>query len=248
MKNRILISWLFTPFKFIAGTKALIAGIIVMALISVLSWQSNIRFDGVLDIHMGSSASYLVHAIYQAVTWVTLTWVFYVTARIVSKSETRLIDIAGTMALSQAPLILTALWGFIPGIHIDFGDINLLSLNEIMLILKDNKGILILNMIVFVISTIWVIVLRYNAYTVSANVKGMVAIVSFAVAILVSEIISKIVLYLIIRYSYEKQKCTFAIAYHCIGIIISSNGCNRRTGYIKNQCGQCFRNAESSGQ
>jgi hypothetical protein len=147
---------------------------------------------------MASSAPYPVHAIYQAITWLTLTLVFYATACIVSKSGTRLIDIAGTMALSQAPLIFAALWGFIPGIHIDFGDVDSLSLNEIMLILKDNLGILILNMIVLIIPTIWTIVLRYNAYTVSANVKGMIAVVSFAVAILISEIISKIVLYLII--------------------------------------------------
>jgi len=197
MKSKPIVDWLFHPFKFIAGTKALIAGIIVMALISVLAWLCNIHFDGVLAIHMDNPAPYVVHVIYQIVTWLTLTGVFYITAHIISKSETRLIDIAGTMALSQAPLILVTLWGFIPGIHIDLGDIYSLNLNEITLILKDNMGILILNIIIFTISTIWLIALRYNAYTVSANVKGIKAVASFVVAIFVSEIISIIVLYLI---------------------------------------------------
>lgn len=198
MKSKPIVDRLFRPFKFIAGTQALIAGIIVMALVSVLAWQSNVHFDGAIDIHLGKSAPYLVHAIYQITTWLTLTLVFYATARIVSKSETRLIDIAGTMALSQAPLILAALWGFIPGMQIDFGDINSMNLEELTLMLKDNIGILTLNVIALMIPTIWAIILKYNAYTVSANVKGMMAVISFVAAILVCEIISKIVLYLII--------------------------------------------------
>ena len=41
-------SWLFKPFQYIAGTKALILGLIVMLLLSVLGYLGNTHFNGVI--------------------------------------------------------------------------------------------------------------------------------------------------------------------------------------------------------
>ena len=202
MKNKsTLATWLFRPFTFIAGSKALAFGVIVLSVISVVGYLSNTHFDGILDIHYGSihaSTPYMIHAFYQLSTWLILTIVFYVTAHITSKSKTRLIDIAGTMALSQAPLLFAALSGFMPFLRFSMEEINTMAITAIMETIKENIIPIIVAAIICMAFAIWSVILRYNAYSVSANLKGAVAWISFGLALLVSEIISIIAIYLII--------------------------------------------------
>ncbi|MFV0418903.1 MAG: hypothetical protein ACK5KT_09260 [Dysgonomonas sp.] len=201
MKNNTITSWLFTPFKYIAGLKALIVGLIVMLVLSILGYLSNTHFDGALDIHYGclkTTTPYIIHITYQLIGWLCLTIVFYTTAQIVSKSSVRLIDIAGTMALSQAPLIFAALAGFIPSFHICLGDFDSQNITAMIDILKDNIITLGILSIVTIVLSIWSILLMYNAYSISANVKGVIGISTFILALIIAEILSIISLYLTI--------------------------------------------------
>lgn len=198
MKNdSTWVKWLFRPFTFIAGTKALILGLIVMALLSILGYVSGTHFDGAIDIHygptVGSGLPYIVHAFYQAGGWLLLTVVFYVTARIVSKSSVRLIDMAGTLALSQTPLLLAALWGFAPIAHIDLGNAGALQLDELQKILLDSIHIIWLNAVVVIIPAVWTLILKYNAFSVSSNLKGYKGITVYCIALLIAEILSVII-------------------------------------------------------
>jgi len=200
MKNNSILTWLFRPFTFIAGAKALISGIVILTLISVLGYYSNMHFDGIIDIHLGEQNTltpYIIHAFYQFSTWLILTIVFYVTARICSRSETRLVDIAGTMALSQAPLIFAALAGFLPFFHFSLGDMNTMTMGAMMDTIKENIIPLMFGAVVFMVFSIWSIILKYNAYSISANLKGAKAWISFGLALFACEVISKILIYLI---------------------------------------------------
>ncbi|MBK5722515.1 hypothetical protein JGH11_16700 [Dysgonomonas sp. Marseille-P4677] len=199
--NRVLIEWLFTPFKFLAGMKALIIGLIVMVVLSVLGYLSETHFDGALDIHYGCStvdSVYLTHALYQLLAWGTMTIIFYLTARVVTKTAIRLIDMAGTIALSQLPLIFAALLGFIPSFHLCFGDLDTTNIADVMAMLQDNIVVLIVCSVVTMIFVIWSIVLKYNAYSVSANLKGVAGGVSFTIALIIAEIVSKILIYILL--------------------------------------------------
>ena len=203
MKSKVW-AWLFTPFKFIAGTKALILGLVVMAVLAILGYYSGTYFNGAIDIHYGdsmvSSVPFVIHLFFQICAWFSLTLSLYVTARIVSKSSVRLIDIAGTLVLSQLPLVIAALWGFTPLAHISFGEVDILNLNigQLMAVLMENLPSLIVTVVVSTLAIIWSFVLKYNAYSVSANIKGVIGIVSFAVALIVAEIISQILLHFIL--------------------------------------------------
>jgi len=200
MKNNSTLTWLFRPFTFVAGTKALIYGIIVLLILSIMGYLSNTHFDGIIDIHLGeqnASTPYILHAFYQLSTWLILTIIFYITARITSKSETRLIDIAGTMALSQVPLIFASLTGFMSLFHISLGDINTMTIGAMTDALKENIIPLMIGAVVFMVFSIWSVILKYNAYSVSSNLKGPKAWISFGLALFVCEVISKIVIYLI---------------------------------------------------
>lgn len=200
--NRTVVGWLFWPFKYIAGTKALAIGIVAMILISIFGYLGNVFFNGVIGPNIaatGVSSPYIVHAIMQISALFSLTLVFYITARIVSKSAVRLIDIAGTMALSQAPFILVALAGLIPATHLDIASMNTVGLEGFIQIIEDNIVMITLISILSILIIVWTVALKYNAYTISANIRGAKAIVSFIVAIIISEILARIINYIIIN-------------------------------------------------
>lgn len=196
-------SWLFKPFQYIAGTKALILGLIVMLLLSVLGYLGNTHFNGVIGMQYAppnQPQHYAVHIVYQIITLISMTVIFYIAARIVSKSSVRIIDIAGTMSLSQAPHILFGLVGLIPAVHLDFGNINAVNTNEIFSILKDNIGILVIASLLSIVILAWSIVLKYNAYSVSGNIKGVIGGISFTAALIISEILIKVLIFITIPY------------------------------------------------
>lgn len=204
MKNlKEMNTWLFNPFKYVAGSKALIIGLIIILIVSALGYFTNTHFDGVLDIHYGcdnTPSPYMVHLCYQLVNWASMIIVFYATARIFSKSSPRLIDISGTLALSQAPLVFAAIIGFYPDIHLCFGNLDTSSVNDLLFVIKENIVMLTIAGLACTLFVIWSIILKYKAYSVSANIKGVIGGVSFGVALIVSEIVSKIILFLIIPF------------------------------------------------
>lgn len=206
MKSNPRISdWLFKPFQFIAGTKALILGMAVMLLLSILGYIGNTHFNGVIGMQYVPTSTptpYIVHAVYQVIALFSMTVVFYITARIVSKSSVRLIDIAGTMALSQVPHILFALIGLVMAVHLDLGNINTMNITEMMDILKENMLMLTAVGIFSVLIIAWSITLKYNAYSISGNIKGVVGGISFTIALIISEILSKILIYIIVPHLY----------------------------------------------
>lgn len=202
MRNRSLTSWLFTPFRFIAGSKALVIGIVVLALLSILGYFGNVHFGGIIGPSIADSSSespYILHACYQLSAWISMTLVFYITARLVSKTSVRLIDIAGTMAVSQAPFILVALFGLFPDVHLHIGDPNTVNIPEIMQVVKDNIGMIATISIISILVMVWSIILKYNAYSVSANIKGVIGGVSFTIAIIICEILSRLINYIVIN-------------------------------------------------
>jgi hypothetical protein len=114
---------LFNPFERIAGWKALAIGISFMSLTAIFGKINNIIFCGVLYANI-----YFPHTFVQAfytllINWGVLSLVMWMAGKLFSKTKIRIIDIAGTMALSLAPLLLIVLSGFLPFFPKDILDI-----------------------------------------------------------------------------------------------------------------------------
>lgn len=168
--------WLFNPFTYVAGARALLAGLILMTITLCIAFYSNTHFDGSIDAHIGLQAPFLLYVFEQLIAWGCVVLVFFIAGLILSNSRLRFIDIAGTVALARAPMLLVAILGFIPALHhAKPGDVN----NTVLAL-----GLIIL------IPIMWFIALLYNAFTTSANIKGTKAIVGFIVALLLAEILS----------------------------------------------------------
>jgi len=169
-------TWLFNPFIYIAGLKALLIGFMFMTITLVISYYSKTHFDGAIDAHIGLKAPISLYALEQIIAWGSVVLTCFIVASVISKSAIRFIDIAGTMALSRVPMLLVATIGFMPVLH----NTKPGQLGNAVLVIG----------LIMIIPVIWMITLMFNAFKTSANIKGTKAIVGFITALLVAEILS----------------------------------------------------------
>ena len=187
-------TWLFNPFKFIAGTRALIFGLVAMLITAVVCMLTKWHLDGVIDIRQGKegTSSYL-YFIEPVIDWLCLVLPLYIFGSSFSVSSIRFIDVAGTSALARYPMLFAVLAITLMPHHTGDPQSFLNSLlSDPNLIIR-----LVLLSLLLIPLTVWTVTLMYNAYSVSANLKGPKAAWSFVGSFLIAEILSKVILWLI---------------------------------------------------
>ena len=177
---------LINPFERIAGWHALFVGFAAMALTAVIGKINNVAFDGVLDIHVGTMFSFVTSFAMQAINFLSMFLTMWLAALCFSKTKLRAIDVAGTMSLARVPMLLPAIVCFLP-----VAPENLFDIPRVIIF-----------SLVCIPFIVWMIALMYNAYTVSCHLKGVRAVVSFIGALLVAEIVSKIIIIFLLSGSF----------------------------------------------
>jgi hypothetical protein len=191
-------SWLFNPFKFVAGFKALIIGLTFIVAASLLGSLGSMHFDGVLDAHYGPAWPAWAFITEGLIDWLSLALVLAIFAAIMHRKTSRFIDVLGTQALARWPSLITAILLQIPAYK--------RTLNELVAKAQQAQTapptlnpvdmiILIAISILLLAAIIWMVALMWRAFAVSCNAKGPKAIIVFIIAIVISEIISKVLLF-----------------------------------------------------
>jgi len=188
-------TWLFNPFKFIAGTRALLLGLGIMLITAIICMLTRWHLDGVIDIHQGKDgAPSYIYFIEPVIDWLCLVLPLYIFGQSFSISSIRFIDVAGTSALARYPMLFAVLVStLMPHHNNDTKDFLNSLLSDPNLIMK-----LVLLSLLLIPLTVWTVALMYNAYSISANLKGPKAAWSFVASFLIAEILSKVILWLII--------------------------------------------------
>ena len=169
-----LARWLFNPFVRIAGTTSLIGGLVAIGVGGLAAAAAGIRFDGLLDMHFVQSVPVWLPILEGFLNWITISVLFVLIGQFFGGgSGVRLIDIAGTQALARAPLVPAAAICTLPLIRNSLASLLMLA------------GI------------VWMVVLMWNAFSVSCNIKGGRGIALFAVALVIGELSTK---FLTLRY------------------------------------------------
>jgi hypothetical protein len=193
-QNRTLTQWLFNPFQFVAGSSALLVGLVIMLASAYLGSLSNSHFDGVLDLHIGKAAPLWIFLAEVVVDWLCISITLLIAGFIVSRTSFRIVDVFGTQALARAPYLLSVLV-LMPKGFIRFTKylVSKLTQQAPMEAIKNTDVLFFAaGVIVAILMIVWMIALIYRAYTVSCNTKGGKAIGSFIAALIVAEILSKI--------------------------------------------------------
>lgn len=199
--DRKLIQWLFRPFRFVAGYKALLLGLGIILASAFFGFLGNTHFDGVLDVHIGRSAPLWLFIAEGIVDWLSLAIPLFFFGLILSPSALRMIDVFGTQALARWPYLITSV--------VMLPEANRMFSAYLMARLAASAGFGALNYVdlcifafagfVSVLMVVWSVALMYQGYAISCNIKGAKAIVTFVVSIIGAEVLSKSLVLLLLR-------------------------------------------------
>jgi hypothetical protein len=188
-----LSQWLFNPFRFIAGFKALLLGLAIILISGFVGSFGNTHFDGVLDTHIGLEAPLWLFLAEGIINWVCMVVPLFFFGLIVSRSSFRTIDVLGTQALARWPYLITALV-MLPGANQRVAMYIMSKLTQTApaaAISSTDVFVFVFAMILAILMLIWMVALMYRAYVVSCNIKGAGAIIAFIVSLIGAEVLSK---------------------------------------------------------
>lgn len=199
-----MIKKLTNPFETIAGFKSLFWGLLAILSSAILGYFSNTHFPDIISVKTSPDFPVSYFIIQALLNWLVVSTLFYLSSILFSKSAVRAIDIYGTQALSRAPYLLVALMGFSDAIE-NFGKYmlwNLMQQGEPIEITTVGIVIAIIFMVLTLLLTVWLITLMFNAFKVSANLKGTKLIVIFIVVLVSSIVLSTILSNILIQKIY----------------------------------------------
>lgn len=186
---------LFNPFEKFDAKPLLFFGLIATVLGSIMGYVFNARFDGVLDLHFTYDVQYVEPFTDNVFNIAVLFAVLFAFGRGINP-KVRPIDILATVMIARLPHYVVC--------FTNAGG-KLFQQSEAMLQLGPDEllknpgdlalvSILGLLMIPFLV---WYIALLYNGFKVAVNAKTTKHKLLFALAIVVAEILSKILFYLL---------------------------------------------------
>jgi hypothetical protein len=194
-------AWLFNPFAYMAGWKALVFGLIAVLAAGYIGSFSNTHFDGVIDVHTGGRAPLWFYLSAGVVDWLCMGLVIWAMAKLFIKKPFRTIDVFGTQALARWPTLLTALVALLPGftrftkLLIQFSRTQ--QFTETINPMDTAAFAFAISVLLLVL--IWMIRLMYSAYKISCNPASNKAVKLFIISIIVAEIISKVIIFRVIK-------------------------------------------------
>lgn len=188
-----IFSILLNPFQKIAGFNALILGLIVILAMSFLGVAAKLYFPGILGVLNATvvklpkiQMGVFLPLCQNIISWLTLTFLFFISAKIFQQKKLRFLDFLGTVALSRFPyLILTLSILLSKAISPGFMDIDLSKGLE----LHPSIGMTLFG-IFFTICALWQIITYFYALKESSGLIGKKLWISFLASIIIGEAIS----------------------------------------------------------
>lgn len=191
---------LFNPFEQSSERPLILFGIAATIVLSMTGAFFNARFDGVIDLHFSTPTFFINTLTDNAVNVVVLSLALFTLGKI-RNNKTRFIDVFSASLISRIP------YYFLP--FFNWNNLILIETEKLMqqfLTVQpgavpqfDNvqMATLVLFAVISIVFLAWFIYLLYQGYKVATNAKGGLEIVLFGVTIIIAEIVSKIIFYLI---------------------------------------------------
>lgn len=184
-------SLLWNPFIRVAGWQAFFVGLIVITVTGFVASYGNLLFDGAIDAHFGGEVSIGKIFLLLAIDLISVVLMMYLAGLFISKNF-RFVDILGTMTLSRSPFLVLAL----SALFVRQPDLSEIIKNP-MIVLSYPSFILF--GIISIPVIVWYIALMYNALKISTGVRGTKLTIVFILTLLIAEIVSKALIYIILK-------------------------------------------------
>jgi len=186
-----MVEKLINPFLYIAGTRSLLLGLLIIMATSVIGYYSHTYFPDTISIKIGAELPFYFYIVQNVLNWFVVSTLFYLASILLSKSSIRMVDIFGTQALARLPYFLASFTGFSGAIKV-YGDYLLwtyLEKGEPVVISTMEKITAITLMILSLGLTIWMVTWMFNAFKISANLKGTKLILTFIIVMIISMVV-----------------------------------------------------------
>ena len=187
-------SLLFKPFERYSELTLLIVGALFTILGSYAAFLFDIRFDGIIDLHVSHSEYFLQPLIDNLINIFCLVSFLFLSTLFFNR-RTRIVDILTTSLIARIPFYILPILNFDGRIgHATDALLQLVKDNLIDQISISTTLPLLLFGIFTIIALIWYIYLLYTGYKISSNAKGNKPVILFVIALIVAEIASKILI------------------------------------------------------
>lgn len=179
---------LFNPFRYIAGTKSLVWGLIFIISEIVLLYFNGYIMDGYIHITRKPAGVLLWQAtLIQLIMWHLPALLLYVCGIVMSHSKIRIVDIFGTTAFAQLLLLPMIVPMLIPPVANMLDEV-IAAINRAPVAGTAVGNLPFAALLLFgVWSILWLVlfyVWNYNAFATSCNVRGKKAVAVYIAVIL----------------------------------------------------------------
>jgi len=186
---------LFNPFEKYDGRPILAIGLVATLIGGMLGYAFKAHFDGILDMHFADQVTFSGPFSENVFNIAILFFVLYAIGRYIN-NKTRPVDILGVVMLARLPLYLDTLTN-INGYMYEFGEkvmsmgADPMKIDPTEIMVPALLGLLTLPLLVLYI------VLLYNGFKTATNLKTAQHKWWFAIGIIIAEILSKILFFII---------------------------------------------------
>jgi len=186
MKKNEFWNLMLNPYMRLAGWQAFALGIVFILLTGIVGTYANVYFDGAIDMHFTEKATLKTSFNLLGIDILSVFLALSVAGIFISKNF-RLIDILGTITLAKAPFLLFAVASLLTE-----SPSNEQIIKNPLSIFSSASFVIVMLFSVPII--IWYIILLYNAFKTSTGAKGNQVVIAFIIALLIAEIISKLLI------------------------------------------------------
>ncbi len=192
-----MLKLLTNPFERILEKKLLLFGMLTLMVGAVIGYFFKGRYDGIFDVHFVDNIQFYEPFIDIVISVLFLLILLFALGSIINK-KTRFIDILITVIIAKIPFYFLPLLNYKDGLSLATNKIvesistaTKLELNSVEITLLAASSLLSL------IALVWSIILLYNGFKTATNAKEIKHNLYFVSALILSEILSKTILYLI---------------------------------------------------
>ena len=173
--------FLINPFERIAGFRALGWGLLALVVSTAVCRLSGWHYHGLLHFGPVPSETWWCFAVEHLVVWIVPAALFYIGGLVLSRSRIRPVDVFGTVAFAQAPLVFMNAVNALPPVqHLTEIDV---TLQPMELIAQPGFLVGVWLSLIGLIFLVWALVWMYKSLRVSCNLKGYPLGVLYCVAV-----------------------------------------------------------------
>lgn len=191
---------LFNPFEQFSERPLILFGISVTILLSMTGAFFNARFDGVIDLHFSTPTFFINTLTDNAINIVILSLALFTLGKY-RNNKTRFVDVFTASLIARIPYYILPFFNWNNTVLVESEKL----LKQFMTVQPGavpqfettNMLVLVLFAGFSLLFLAWFIYLLYQGYKVATNAKGGIEIILFGVTILIAEVFSKIIFYLI---------------------------------------------------